>query len=410
MLQLPNGCSCSEPSVFPKNWKSTSASVKKSWYIQYYFHDPAYKTKYKNGCLKIIKNNINRFKTAAERREAIQITLDELLMMLQYEGYNPITDKTIKPVESNNTIHPNTRFIDAFNQVLPKLKVVASTRADIKCVIKALSEAARQLHISALAIGEFRRKHIKSLLEQMRIINPKFSNDRYNKFRSYLMILFSELVELEAIEINPMHDLKKLSVTKDNMRDVLTDTERAAIDIHLKKKTYEFWRLTQIFFHSGIRETEIVTIQRKHIDLTAQKYKLLVKKGKQWSWQPRTIKDSALELWTELLENAEPDDFVFSKGLKPGPTQIRSDQITKRWYRHVKAAKEKGGLGIKADFYSLKHSNLDGIAQELNIEDAAGMAGHTTPVITIKHYAYGEKKREEERQHERLKKVGNKFA
>ncbi len=50
MLQLQNGCSCSELSVSPKNWKTGGASIlKKEWFIQYYFHDPAFKDKYKHG-------------------------------------------------------------------------------------------------------------------------------------------------------------------------------------------------------------------------------------------------------------------------------------------------------------------------------------------------------------------------
>jgi hypothetical protein len=39
-------------------------------------------------------------------------------------------------------------------------------------------------------------------------------------------------------------------------------------------------------------------------------------------------------------------------------------------------------------------------------EMAAALAGHTSTVITMNHYATGEKKRQDER----LKKVGNKFA
>ena len=66
----------------------------------------------------------------------------------------------------------------------------------------------------------------------------------------------------------------------------------------------------------------------------------------------------------------------------------------------------KKKLGITADFYSLKHLNLDEISGALDIEAAAMMAGHTSPVITMKHYAVNEKDREMER----LRKVNNKFS
>jgi hypothetical protein len=71
-MLLPNGCSCSDPTVYPANWENTGASIKQDWYIQYYFYDPVFKEKYKNGKLFIVKGGINRLKTLSERREALK--------------------------------------------------------------------------------------------------------------------------------------------------------------------------------------------------------------------------------------------------------------------------------------------------------------------------------------------------
>jgi hypothetical protein len=49
---------------------------------------------------------------------------------------------------------------------------------------------------------------------------------------------------------------------------------------------------------------------------------------------------------------------------------------------------------------------LDEIAEQLNIEDAAAMASHTSTNITLKHYAVHEK----QRQNKRLKNQTNSFA
>lgn len=35
MITLPNGCSCSNLSVYPKNWQSKNAKVNKNWYIDF---------------------------------------------------------------------------------------------------------------------------------------------------------------------------------------------------------------------------------------------------------------------------------------------------------------------------------------------------------------------------------------
>ncbi|MBS1668942.1 MAG: hypothetical protein JST58_16325 [Bacteroidetes bacterium] len=50
--------------------------------------------------------------------------------------------------------------------------------------------------------------------------------------------------------------------------------------------------------------------------------------------------------------------------------------------------------------------NLDETSTILDAEAAAKMAGHTSTVITLKHYLVNE----EERKMEKLKKVNNDFA
>jgi hypothetical protein len=66
----------------------------------------------------------------------------------------------------------------------------------------------------------------------------------------------------------------------------------------------------------------------------------------------------------------------------------------------------KEGLGIDVDFSALRHLNLDETSRILDAEAAAKMAGHTSTVITLKHYLVNE----EERKMEKLRKVDNDFA
>ena len=399
MLLLPNGCTCSELSIFPKNWDKKGADLKKVWYIQYYFHDPEFKDKFPYGCLRMVKGGLNRLNTLEDRRKGIQMLRDELLNMLINEGYNPITKQSIAPVIADYEIDPNTLFIPALKKAAEKLKLVASTKSDMNSVIKGISTAANQLRYSTLPICQVRRKHIRSILEHIGTTNKKFSANRFNKYRSYLMMLFKELVELEATDTNPIREISKQKVVH-KMRELLTPDQRIQVDKHLKENNYSFWRFLQIFFHSGARETELLRIQAKDVDLARQRYKLIVKKGRDSRETERTIKDIALPLWEELMKDCTSESFIFSEGLNPGLKQIRADQIPRRWRTWVKKP-----LGITADFYSLKHLNLDETAAMLDIQAAANMAGHTSTVITMAHYATGEK----ERIHQRLKTVANTF-
>ena len=214
------------------------------------------------------------------------------------------------------------------------------------------------------------------------------------------MIIYNELIELEVIEANPLKDLsKKKSIQK--IRKLPTNEDRVIINDYLYKHHYRFWLFMQIFFHSGARLTELMKVKRSDINLREQFFIITIKKGRIAKEVIRPIKNIALPFWEEAIESASNDDYIFSKELLPGQKAIQSYQITKRWNRHIKVK-----LGIKADFYSLKHLNLDQTAAILGINDASAMASHASTGVTIKHYAFGEKLR----QNERLRKVENKFA
>jgi integrase len=395
MIQLSNGCKCSPLSVYPSNWKSKNASLEKAWFISYRFYDPNFpKPK------QVIIKGMNCYDDYAQRKQLTETLLNYTLERLTKFNYNPITKKTDEPVEGQ--INPDMIFTDALYAALDKLNYVPKAKIDVKSIIRGVEKAAKKVGLSSLAISEVSRKHIKMLLEQCFKMNPRFSAKRYNKYRAYLLGLFKELAELEAIEINPVRDISKMKETT-KLRQILSKEQRAAIDKHLKINNYRFWLFTNIFFHSGGRETELMNLKGCDVDLKAQKYRCLVKKGIEYREVERTIKDVALPFWQEIMKGCKPEQIVFSKHLKPGTKTIRVDQITRRWQKWVKD--DKTGLGINVDFYSLKHLNTDDTAALIGLEDAAKHNSHTSTTITMR-YAVNEK----ERIHERLKGVNNSFS
>jgi integrase len=388
MILLPNNCYCSTPAVHPKNWKTVSASLAAKWYIQFYFYEPG-----KKGKLIIIKGLANQLQTIPERRKAMQIMMDGLMNRLKTDGYNPVTKISVPEYRTNFEIDPATPFIDAFNYVLPKLKIKPHTREDVKSVITGMEKSARQLNLTAIPVADLQQKHVKLLLD-----NLNKSADRYNKYRSYLTILFTELKDMQVIERNPIIELRKQKVTR-AQKKVLTLKERVKINDHLKKNNYPFWRFMQIFFHSGGRETELMGIKLKDVDLKAQTYNVLIEKGKSAHWQQRTIKDIVLPLWKEL--KGKPADHLFSRGLVPGASKIRTEQITRRWRTWVKEP-----LDISCDFYSLKHLAATETVDMLGNKATAIHLGHTSTQMVDSVYDVRSKKRLQEA----VKSLDNKFA
>lgn len=403
MKKLPNDCSYSELWVSPDNWKTTKSksSLNKQWYVQCYFFDPIFKEKYPNGYP--FRKKLNKFKTLEERKAAALFFLEEIPKLFESKGYNPITKKfffNIEEQEVHNDVGPGTHFIDALNFAKNKLIIEKTTANDLKYVMKHFIDSILQLRFDSLKISEVRRKHIRFIIENLEKNNGAFSAHKFNKYRTYLKMIFSELLEFEAVESNIIKDIRKRSQEK-KVRDTLSEEQRTIIKQHLSTNYPQFWVFTQLFFHSGGRITELLRLKVEEVDLKNQFYKTLIKKGKQNIWVKRPIKDIALPIWRKLIFSANIKDFVFSVGLVPGPESIRREQINRRWKTHV-----KDKLGITADFYSLKHSNLDEVTEMLSMEDAAFLAGHTTTNMVRQVYAVGEK----QRQIERVKKINNKFA
>lgn len=404
MKTTANDCSFTELWVSPENWKTTTAksTLSKNWYVQCYFFDPTFKEKYPNGYP--FRKKLNKFKTLDERKAAAIFFLDEIPKLFIDKGFNPITKKFMfdQPEEThfNDDIGPTTPFLEALTFSQNQLVVKQSTASEIKYVLKYVFESAKQLRYDKLPIKDIKRKHIRFIIDNLEKTKGEFSAHKFNKYRSYLQILFKELLEFEVVENNIIDGIRK-RIQEKKIRKVLTLDERIAVKNHLSVNYPEFWQFTQIFFHSGGRITELLKINVNDVDLKNQFYRTLIVKGKQHIWKERVIKDIALPLWRKAVFGARANDFVFSVGLVSGPEDIRREQINRRWKSHV-----KDKLGITADFYSMKHSNLDETSELLSLGDAAIMAGHTNTKMVEQVYAVGENARAMER----LKKINNKFA
>lgn len=402
MKKLSNGCSYSEPWISPEDWRTTTSkkSLLKTWYVQTYFFDPLFQDKYPKGFP--WRKKLNRFKTLEERKAAAKLYLDEIPKLFEDKGWNPIT-KTfmIENHEENQTddISPDSLITNALEFVYDRWEAEKKTKSEVRTILNQFNEAILKLRYHELKISEFKRKHYKLIIENIERSHDKFSAHKFNKYRTYISTLFSELVEYEAVESNIIKDIRK-RVMERKIPILPSHDERLIIKNHLMNNYPDFWRFTIIFFHSGGRITELLRLQIKDVDLNRQVYKTLIKKGKLLTWVERPIKDIALHFWQRSVFGGKPDDYVFSDGLVPGPKIIAYKNIQRRWKTHV-----KDKLKIQSNLYALKHVNLDETASILSINDAARLAGHTSTQMVVKHYALGEN----ERQMNRLKKISNEF-
>ena len=278
MILLPFSCHCTELKVVPNNWANKNSSLKKDWYIYYRFYDPNYKEhpKLKQGKLVVIKR-MNQFKTILERQESTRVIILQELEKLKIKAFNPITSKNLQDGSLELEIEPSTPFCKSLLMAEKRISASPTTKRDLKSILKFVSNSATQLGYSDIPIKSISRKHLKQLLAHIEMVYGE-SAHRYNKIRSYLMILFNELVELEACEINPIRDLsKKKSIQR--VRALPNIENRETINKYLQQNHYRFWLFMHIFFHSGARLTEIMKVKRTDVNLTNQSFKITIQKG-----------------------------------------------------------------------------------------------------------------------------------
>jgi integrase len=238
------------------------------------------------------------------------------------------------------------------------------------------------------------------ILNRCSEINPKWTANTHNQYRAQLLMLFKELVELEAVTGNPIRDISKQKTFK-KLRRVLSDQERILINDHLQVVAPRFHKYVHLFFHSGGRGKELVQLRAKDANLEKQVYKTIIRKGTSHREVERTIKDIAIPYWKFFLEGCAPDQFLFDIDFLPAGKPIISETITRWWKRYVKK-----GLGIDCNLYSLKHLNTTETVSLVGDQAAADQNGHTSTLMVATVYDV----HRIDREHERRKTVNNKFA
>lgn len=401
MQSLPNNCRCGKFSVFPSNWESKQADHTLTWRINYWFYDDNLKAK-----KQIVIKGMNDLETLKEKQQIVRVAIKDELRDLK-EGYNPF--QRSYSINKNCELSLNTGLLDSLLFAFSKIQVSPTTKIDIKSCLKFLSISIKELHLERLPVSQVKRRHVKLILDHCGNIDYKdatgkikekiWTANQYNHYRKYLGILFSELVEMEVMEMNLVRDIRKKKTIR-KIKKILTPEECQKISDWVKIYDRHFWLLIHIFFHSGCRTTEIFRVKKKHVNLENQTLLVTVLKGNQPFEVRKPIKDIAIDFWREIIKDANSEDFIFSKGLVPGQVSINPRQATRRWKRHM-----KNKLKIDCDWYALKHLNTDQISKEKGLKTAGLLNSHTSDGTT-KIYAINE----QVRMNEEIKHMKNKFA
>src|SRR5687767_4951239 len=112
MIQLPNGRKAGKFGVHPKNWESKTADPSLNWYVSYRYYESGVSKQ------RILRDNVNRFKTVEEKQKIIRTLIRaELNALMGIE-------------EQEMTVR------EAFDYALKNISVSERTQKDIKHILK----------------------------------------------------------------------------------------------------------------------------------------------------------------------------------------------------------------------------------------------------------------------------------
>ena len=96
----------------------------------------------------------------------------------------------------------------------------------------------------------------------------------------------------------------------------------------------DYRQFIQIFHSSGSRITEMMKVQAKdvHVDQYCFYRWVLKKKSRKITQVKTTISASVVHLWREqLVLCTSPDDYLFTRGFRPGPKRMDVRPVNIYW-------------------------------------------------------------------------------
>lgn len=322
------------PRISPRN--PTPADMSKEWRV--WFKYPY------NGKMVFISRQatLSECVTFKDRLKQAEALVDYLQEQLD-RGWNPVTNtfpiKSVDEIERERL--QQMHFPDALDFAYgKKLKDWRKkTSQDYKYIINKFKQCG-----PVTPICDMKRRDYKQLLETAGK-DPK----SFNKYRSMLSGLISELVEWDILEYNPIRDIKTKQEPKSFAHRPPTKDERKAI-VTVLKQNPEYFRFVSLVYGCGIRPKEIIRMRVKHLHKQESIFRLTKDVTKTGSERDVFIPRWVMDLLSELnLHKHTPETYLFGKGFLPGSKQLPVNKSHQLWKELI-----KDGLGIDVDLYGLK--------------------------------------------------------
>lgn len=375
---LPNGDSYSRFTIFPSNWDTDRAFFDVHWYLKYRYY-PCGQNIGKQRMIKGTVNEVEDLREKQQRMRALIKTETDMLHGITQPFYLVQSNRMHHHVKQDDkypipltyqAIEPTDSFKRAVLKALYNPPGCSKHVADLRRNVIRVLKMAHVLEYDHLCIKEISRKHMTRIFKSLK---ETVSATLYNRTRSHMISVFEILQEEEATSINPVK-LVAIEATVEKKQTALSIQDINRILVYLKATDYHFYRFMYIFYHTGSRPVELCRLRYEDVNLSKATYTVVIfKKKKKHKVVSKPIHNDVLHLWREVLSEARPGQYLFGHGFKPGEHRYQSASYSTRFKEQV-----KDGLGIRENFYTLKHRKLSELRQFMLSTEAMELSRKVT--------------------------------
>jgi integrase len=351
-----------EPEVFTSNLSKTA-----TWRIVWYEMVAPGKWKRARPT-----GNINRIKDIAERLIAAKL-LCKMISEALGKGWRYYQPK------SQGSAYGKINVIDCITEHAASKALGLSTKKSgdsYKSWCNIFCSFLKTEKLYHLTINELSAIHIQLFVDRQLAL--KKSNRTINNIIEGVSSVFNRIVKLHKLPSNPFKEVDKLRETESTRFETFTDTELTKIGNHLKKVHPQMWLFFLHVYYGYLRPATIVLMQAGNYNFAENKINVNPDKHKNRRANYKQILFPLREaLLAAGVDKMNPDTYLFSARMQPGPEKRVATMATKVWRKYI-----IDGLGIDKKLYAGKHTGatdflLQNSGQE-NISWFQNQMGHST--------------------------------
>ncbi len=343
--------------------------IRKRWHISYYFKNP------ETGRLDRFREfgGINHFKSISERKGSLKMLLNARIVLLE-RGWSPYGEY-FDQAFLDDDFDPD--FLTVVEKVLANKQVYLKHTSYVTFRNRAtqFKDFMIKSGYGSIKPREIKRKHIQDFIEH-KITVDGITNRSRNNILVDIKSLFSKMIELDYLQINPCTGMKKVP-TAINMHKVHSIEQLVDISNWMKQNDPYLLLFCRVFGYSFMRPCEAVKLRVGDIDLKNGLIHLPAEIVKTNMAQVKPIIGILKPFLEEMhLENYPKDFYLFSSKGHPRQIPTTRDFFTAK-FQKVKTAI---GLSKEESMYAIRHTFVCDLIDSgmVSYSEMMRYTGHTT--------------------------------